>query len=235
MFYTNEKSPKRVVEIIESIDGCLYFSSFEVLAAVMKSINFERDLRFGSAPFMPYNQIVSYIYTGTIHSHTVHLNFVSYNGDPFLKLTSKFYMNSNGDFIGGTRHRDNDLPSIIGYNDDGETLYLDYFIEGEQKRINSQPMHTLLERKQNEVITFDRYCKEGDYSGEDFSIYSVEHINNKIINVVFCYKSQRLEMKTLKEMIPEIAELDIEGLRLLKQKGYITPEVQVLLDIEFLK
>lgn len=235
MFYTNEKSPKKVVEIIESIDGCLYFSSFDVLDAVMQSINFERDLRFSSLPLMAHNKLVSYVYTGIIHSHTVHLSFASYNENPMVKLTTKFYMKLNEDFIGGIRHRNEDLPSIIGYNDDGETIYLDYYIESEQKRINSQPIHISFDRSQKELITFNRYYKEDNYSVEDFSIYSVKYSKNKVIDAVFCYKNQPLKINTLKEMIPEIAELSVHDISVFKQSGYITPEVKVLLDIEFLK
>jgi len=236
MFYTNEKSPKKVVEIIESIDGCLYFSSVEVLDAVMKSINFERDLRFGSLPLMPQNQLVSYIYTGTIHSHSVHLNFASYNADPFLKLTTKFYMKrDDGDFISGTRHRDGDFPSIIGYNDDGNTIYLDYYIDSKLNRINSQPIHILFDRRQDDVIIFNRYNEENDYSGVDFSLYSIKHSNNKVIDAVFCYKQQALQMKTLKEMIPEITNLNVDNILLFRESNYITPEIKVLLDIEFIK
>ena len=111
MFYTNEGSPKRIVEIIESVDGALLFNSKEKLEKVMASINFKLSTDYSQ----DYETYSNYIYSGIIHKHTVHLNYLHYPKSDSIVLGCKFYMKIDGEFLNGIRHREHDLPAILQF------------------------------------------------------------------------------------------------------------------------
>lgn len=76
-----------------------------------------------------------------------------------------------------------------------------------------------------------RYYKYGDYSAENFSIYSVDLIENKIIDATFCYNNSRVLLAEMIEIIPEIKTLRLEDLKNLKNNSLITSEIRTIFDM----
>lgn len=232
MFYTNERSPKKVVEIIESIDGALLFKSKEKLEKVMASINFKDAVVMNPNLKLsrPLGQIRS-LYTGMIHNQTVYLTFSQYAGCSDIKLLAKQYSTLNSRYIDGNTHRDNDLPAITQYfSDTGNLCYMAYYKNNVQIREGNKPIfisHYELDDGNKHL----RYYKYGDYSAENFSIYSVDLIENKIIDATFCYNNSRVLLAEMIEIIPEIKSLRLQELKDLKNNSLITSEIRTILDM----
>lgn len=227
MFYTNEGSPKRIVEIIESVDGALLFNSKEKLEKVMASINFKLSTDYSQ----DYETYSNYIYSGIIHKHTVHLNYLHYPKSDSIVLGCKFYMKIDGEFLNGIRHREHDLPAILQYSDKtGEVACMEYYIDNIRRRIEHKPvLITFYEGESNE--RFFRYYQLDDFSGENFSIYSAHLMDNKIIDASFCYHNNLISLSEIAEIVPEVEHLKIAELETLKSNSLLSEELRCLLDM----
>lgn len=222
MFFSNERSPKRVVEIIESLHSSLLFSSEEKLAQMMKSINFNLDKKEG--------WII--IYSGNIHNQIVELTFMHIGDSSNVRLIYKFYRILDKSLENVIFHRENDLPTIIEYfSDSGEIKTMKYCLHNVEQRFNNKPVFiTINENKRNEK--FLRYQKLDDYSADNFSIYSVDLINERWNDVTFCYNNKPLLLDELIEIIPSIKELNLIQLKTLNTDPIITSELVSLLDMK---
>jgi hypothetical protein len=229
MFFTNERSPKKIVEIIESIEGTLLFNSELKLKKIMHSINFSL--------FAQHSNIredhCNFIYGGELHGHTVYLNFLKNTNSDDIKLACKFFMKLNEDFVHGTRHRDNDLPARLCYENNGQYSSLDYFFENENTRKNSKPVFIAVSGDEASNI-FYRYGKYEDYSGENLSLYSLKVLENKIIDAHFYYNNNLIDLTFMEELIPEIKNMKIIDLENLKKSEHMTQDIVNLLDMTFI-
>lgn len=233
MFYTNEGSPKRIVEIIESVDGALLFNSKEKLEKVMGSINFKDGL--ANNPNLrlsrPIGQIRS-LYTGVIYNQTVYLEFSQNDGSKDIKLLAKRYVRLGGCFINGIKHRDSDLPAYIQYfSNTGEVSCLFYYKDNKQKRGNNKPV-AVSHYELDDGNKYLRYYEEYDYSAENFSIYSVDLLEQKIVDASFCYNNNLVKLSEIIEIIPEFKELKLTELENLKSSNLISDELSFLLDMK---
>lgn len=224
MFYINESSPKRIVEIIESVDGTLLFNSKEKLEKVMASINF----KLSTEPSVKSQNYDRFLYSGIIHGLTVHLNYFQDIDSQDIKLTGKFYMKLNESFQKGVRHRENDLPAIIAYSvDEGYITCLEYYINDKKKRLLNKPVFISMVGKDGYDVVL-RYYDFDDYSAENFSIYSADLMGDKIIDAKFCYDHSEITLTEMIEIIPEIKSLKIQDLENLRNHSLLTAENRTL-------
>lgn len=230
MFFTNERSPKKIVEIIESIEGALLFNSELKLKKMMHSINFSL--------FEEYSNVrddhCNFIYGGEIHGQTVYLNFLKNTNSEDIKLACKFFMKLNEHFVHGIRHRDNDSPAILCYQDNGQYSSLDYFFENENVRKNSKPVFIAVSGDDNSHV-FYRYGKYEDYSGKNLNLYSLKVLENKIIEAHFYYNNNLINLTFMEELVPEIKNMKIIDLENLKESEHITQDIVHLLDMTFIR
>lgn len=227
MFYKNEKKPKKIIEVIESIDGTLCYNSRIILEKVMGAINFTLFSEHSHV----CQDFTNFVYGGQIHDNMVYLNFLHHNNDN-IKLSCKFYLKIGSSFINGIRHRDNDLPALISYNrNSGEIDIMEYYIDNELKRKGNKPiLVSFWNSSLNEKYL--RYYKTDNYIGPNFSVYSVHLINNRIINAILCYKDSAVNLVEIAEIMPEIKNFNLTELIDFHKSNLIPEELICLLDMQ---
>lgn len=226
MFYTDEMDKQRIIEIIDSIDDTLKYSSIELLKRAMVSVGFVvRKLK-------TYPNFSSYSCQGKINGHCVYLDVYQKNHNNVVWLYRKSYYTEKliGNRVDKFSHRNDDLPALLYYHEDhGKVSELRYFINNIQFRESEKPLNIMYEYNQLEELSstecrFMRYCND-----INFSVYSVMYVDNIIVDGYVCYNNELLSISILSSILPDIKMVELSDL--LNLKNIITQEHLKLIDM----
>lgn len=213
MFYTDEMDTQRIIEIIDSIDDTLQYSSIDLFKRAMTSVGFVvRKLK-------TYPKFSSYSGQGKIGHHYVYLDIYQKNNSNVFYLYRKSYYIEKliGKSVKKLSHRDNDLPSLIYYDEHhGKISELRYFTNDNQCREYRKPLNIMYEydKLQNLSSTECRFINS--YEDINFSVYSVTYVDNLIVDGAVCYNNELLSIKKLAMILPDIKMVDLNDLFNLK-------------------
>ena len=210
-----------IIETIESVEDTLYYSTFEYFKLAIRTLDFELCRGSFGAGFQ-------YNCTGVINGECVNLNF--YEFDDNIRLLHKVYGSGENEII-QKMHRDNDLPAIIAYNDDGQINNLSYYLNGQEFRIDDKPLHITIDYDNNSknITTYHRYKPSFNYNSDDLTLYHITCFNDEFIDAAFCYKGELIVFDDIVAVLPEIKELDAK--QLIKLKQFISTENFKLLEM----
>lgn len=230
MFNIDEFDPKRIIEIIESVDETLQYSSIDLFKRAMVSIGFVVRLL---KKYPIYGNL--YSCKGQIEDKIVHLDIYQKNNNDMVCVSQKFYYREIlvGKRVKRLAHRDNDLPAVIYYDEfHGKVTELRYFMNNSDFREIGKPI--LIKYKydrSNEIsLTSYRFCcqKYLNYF-VNFSLYEVTYRNNLIVDGAVCYNN---ELLSLKELLAIIQDINVKNLDdLLNLKNMITKDHVKLIDM----
>jgi hypothetical protein len=210
-----------IISTIESVSDTLYYSSFECFKLAIRALDF--DLCRGN-----FGTGFQYNCTGVINGCYVNLNF--YEFDDNIRLLHKVY--SIGETEDVTKiHRDNDLPAIIEYNDDGQMTRLSYYSNNKEFRLDNKPLHISIDYENNSknITTYYRYKPSFNFDAADLTLYHITLFNDELIDAAFCYKKELIVFNDIIAVLPEIKELDTDQLMTLKK--FISKENLKLLEM----
>jgi len=158
-----------IVTVINSIEKTLSFSSFKLFRNAITLLDFDLDRgTFGDG--------FQYHCSGAMGGYSISLNF--YEIDKGIKLLHKIYSTPERDIqikddgamhVQGTQtHRENDLPAVIEYSDNGEVCRKVYYKNGKEFRDNDSPVYiaTTIEEEDNIEKVYYRYYPAFDYNRE---------------------------------------------------------------------
>lgn len=230
MFHVNEFDTGRIIDIIESVDDTLQYSSIELFKQAMKSVGFIVRL-------IKKYPIYGNFYTcrGKINQQTIHLELYQKTNDDVVCVSMKRYFTEIlvSKRVKRLDHRDNDLPSVIRYNEhNGKVTELRYLFEDQEYRKENKPVHITYTYNQADEI-FSTYSKFTCHRHLDdfinFSLYEVTYINNLIVGGSVCYNNELLSLKELAIIIPDLSMNNLDDLFNLKH--VITKEQLKLIDM----
>lgn len=210
-----------IISTIESVSDTLYYSSFEFFKLAIRALDF--DLCRGN-----FGTGFQYNCTGVINGIYVNLNFYEFDGN--VRLLHKVY--SIGETEDFTKiHRDNDLPAIIEYNDDGQVTILSYYSNSKEFRLDDKPLHISIDYENNSknITTYYRYKPSFNFDADDLTLYHITFFNDELIDAAFCYKRELLVFDDIVAILPEIKELATD--QLIKLKKFISKENLKLLEM----
>lgn len=210
-----------IISTIESVSDTLYYSSFECFKLAMRTVDF--NLCRGN-----FGDVFQYNCTCIINGSYVNLNFYEFDGN--VRLLHKVYS------IGETEavlkiHRDDDLPAIIEYNDDGQIIRLSYYSDDKEFRLDNKPLHVSMvyENNSKNITTYYRYKPSFNFEADDLTLYHITFFNDELIDAAFCFKKEIILFDDIIAVLPEIKELDAK--QLFKLTKFISTENLKLLEM----
>ena len=230
MFHRDELNTKNIIEIIESVEDTLQYSSIELFKQAMTSVGFVVRL-LKKYPHSAH----SYSCRGKINQQAIHLDIYQRTNNDVVCVRGKRYfieiLASNR--VKRLDHRADDLPSSIMYDEqNGKITDLRYYVDNKEYRKEKNPVHIRYTYNQaNEVLTtyFRFTCERYLDNFINLSLYEAIYKNNLIIDGSFCYNNELLNLKDIYEIFPD---LTLHGLDdLLNLKNIIAEEQLKLIDM----
>jgi hypothetical protein len=230
MFNIDEFDTKRIIEIIESVDETLKYSSIELFKKSMESVGFVVRL-------LKRYPIYGNLYTcrGKINQQSIHLEIYQKTNDDVVCVSMKRYFTEIlvSKRVKRLDHRENDLPSVIRYNEhNGKVTELRYLFEDKEYRKENKPVHIYYTYNQDDELLSTYYkftCHRYLDDFINFSLYEVTYINNLIVGGSVCYNNELLSLKELAIIIPDLSMNDLDDL--FNLKNVITKEQLKLIDM----
>lgn len=230
MFNTDEFDTKRIIEIIESVDETLKYSSIELFKKAMKSVGFIVRL-------IKKYPIYGNFYTcrGKINQQSIHLEIYQKTNDDVVCVSMKRYFTEIlvSKRVKRLDHRENDLPSVIRYNEhNGKVTELRYLFEDQEYRKENKPVHITYTYNQDAELLSAYYrfnCPRHLDDFINFSLYEVTYINDLIVSGSVCYNNGLLSLKELSIIIPDLSMNELDDL--FNLKNVITKEQLKLIDM----
>lgn len=230
MFHIDELNTKNIIEIIESVEDTLQYSSIELFKQAMTSVGFVVRL-LKKYPHSAH----SYSCRGKINQKAIHLDIYQRTNNDVVCVRGKRYFI---EILASKRvkrldHRADDLPSSIMYDEqNGKITDLRYYVNNKEYRKEKNPVHIRYTYNQeNEVLTtyFRFTCERYLDNFINLSLYEVVYKNNLIIDGSFCYNNELLNLKNIYEIFPD---LTLHGLDdLLNLKNIIAEEQLKLIEM----
>lgn len=226
MFHIDEFDTHRIIDIIDSIDNTLQYSSIELLKKAMGSVGFVvRKLK-------TYPNFSSYSCQGKIGGHCVYLDVYKKNHNNVIWLYRKSYYIEKliKNRIDKFSHRNDDLPALLYYHEDhGKVSELRYFINNIQFREDGKPLNITYEYNKLEELSstdcrFMIHC-----NNINFSVYSVTYVDNLIVDGAVCYNNELLSIKSLAMILPDVKMVNLNDL--FNLKNVITQEHLKLIEM----
>lgn len=223
MLVKNEINFDRIIDVIESLDNTLYYDSVELFEEAMNTIGFKVK---ENKIFDDYSNQIG---TGVLGKYLVELNFFKNETKSLFYLMVKIFQTKES-----VKHRENDLPAVTEYNDDGHLLHLSYYINGEEFRKNKQPIFISYNYKENpnQLIKYYRYFTSFEYNEDDFTIYYITFTEDTVIDCAFCYKRSLLSLDELITVVPEFKFFHLD--ELLDGKSKLSLQQLALIDMAFI-
>lgn len=226
MFSIDEFETKRIIEIIESVDDTLQYSSIDLFKRAMTSVGFVvRKLK-------TYPNFSSYSCQGKIGEHYVYLDIYQRNHNNVVYIYRKSYYIEKlmGKNVKKLSHRDNDLPALVYYDEHhGKVSELRYFTNNTQCREFGKPLNITYEYDKLQKIASTEYRFINSYDDINFSVYSITYVDNLIVDGAVCYNNELLSVRTLSSIIPDIQMVDLNDL--FNLKNVITEEHLKLIEM----
>lgn len=226
MFSIDEFETKRIIEIIESVDDTLQYSSIDLFKRAMTSVGFVvRKLK-------TYPNFSSYSCQGKIGEHYVYLDIYQRNHNNVVYIYRKSYYIEKlmGKNVKKLSHRDNDLPALVYYDEHhGKVSELRYFTNNTQCREFGKPLNITYEYDKLQKIASTECRFITSYDDINFSVYSVTYVDNLIVDGAVCYNNELLSVRTLSSIIPDIQMVDLNDL--FNLKNVITEEHLKLIEM----
>lgn len=229
MFHRDELDTKNIIDIIESVDDTLQYSSIELFKKAMTSVGFVvRKLK-------AYNNFSCYSCKGKINQQSIHLDIYQRTNNDVVCVRGKRYFI---EILASKRakrldHRENDLPSSIMYDEqNGKVTDLRYYVSNQEYRKEKNPVHIRYTYNQdNEVLTtyFKFTCERYLDNFINLSLYEVIYKNNLIIDGAVCYNNELLSIVTLSMILPDVKMADLSDL--FNLKNIVTEEHLKLIEM----
>lgn len=230
MFNIDEFDPKRIIEIIESVDETLQYSSIDLFKRAMVSIGFVVRLL---KKYPIYGNL--YSCKGQIEDKIVHLDIYQKNNNDMVCVSQKFYYREIlvGKRVKTLAHRDDDLPAVIYYDEfHGKVTELRYFINNSDFIDIGKPIIIKYKYDRSNEISLTSYrfcCQKYLNDFVNFSLYEVTYRNNLIVDGAVCYNNELLSIKKLAMILPDIKMVNLNDL--FNLKNVITQEHLKLIEM----
>lgn len=232
MFRNDLANLNDIVLTIDSVSDTLSFSTFKLFRKAITLLDL--DLVRGS-----FDSGFQYHCTGIFNGYSISLNFYEINNQ--IKLLHKVYSVQEKDIniekdgsirvAGSPTHRENDLPAVIEYSDDGIVYKQSYYKYGKEFRDNGEPVFiaTSYDKLNNLDKLYLRYYSSFDYEHENYTLYNISIFNDKVVDADFCYDNELINITKIIEVLPIINTFDLSKLSQLK--SILTPDELDLLDM----
>lgn len=232
MFIKDLSTLEQIVKCIHSVENTLSFSTFKIFRKAITLLNF--DLDRGT-----FDNGFQYHCYGEIDGYEVSLNFYEINNTINLlhkiyslkEIDSEVLQDGSVKFYGNKTHRDNNLPAVIEYGDDGSLYKQVYYKYGQEYRSDGGPVFiaTSYDQLNNIDKLYIRYYSSFDYEHENYTLYNISIFNDKVVDADFCYANELINMTKISEVLPIISTFDLSKLSQLK--SILTPDELDLLDM----
>ena len=233
MFNIDEFDPKRIIEIIESVDETLQYSSIDLFKRAMESIGFVVRLL---KRYPIYGNL--YSCKGQIEGKIVRLDIYQKTNNDVVCVSQKAYYREIlvGKRVKRLAHRDNDLPAVIYYDETiGKVSELRYFVDNSDVREIGKPIRIKYKYDKSHKISTIKYsfcCQKYLNDFVNFSLYEVTYKNDLIIDGSVCYNNELLSLKELMNILPEISITHLDDL--FNLGNMITKDHVKLIDMVFI-
>jgi len=210
MFIVDEMNVERIIEILESVDDTLLYSTMAAFKAAMNSVGFKvRKLK-------NYSNFSSYSCRGILGEHQIHLGVFQATNDSEVYIEDKRYFDKDNNKIA---HRSINLPTIIRYTEFGLLWSFGYYRNGVEFRENNQPLYVNYEYNDSKEIitTYHRYFPSYQYNQVDLSLYHITFSDEDIIDATFCYESELITFEEIQSICPDVKMKTLNDLLNLKK------------------
>lgn len=230
MFHIDELNTKNIIEIIESVEDTLQYSSIELFKQAMTSVGFVVRL-LKKYPHSAH----SYSCRGKINQKAIHLDIYQRTNNDVVCVRGKRYFI---EILASKRvkrldHREDDLPSSIMYDEEnGKITDLRYYVNNQEYRKEKNPVHIRYTYNHaNEILTtYCRFtCERYLNNFINLSLYEVVYKNNLIIDGSFCYNNELLSISILSSILPDIKMAELSDL--FNLKNILTEEHLKLIEM----
>lgn len=203
---------ERIIDIIESVDDTLFYSTMAAFKSAMVSIGFKvRNLK-------NYPNFSSYSCRGILGEHHIHLGVyqATHNSEVYIEQKRYFEKDTSKKKID---HRSNNLPSVIEYTETGLLWRLSYIRNGIEYREDNEPIYVTYEYNNlNEIAaTYHRYFPAYQYSQVDLSLYHITFSDETVIDATFCYESELITFEEIQSICPDVKMNTLNDLLNLKK------------------